>query len=232
MKVLAVQNIDFETLGTLDQLLRSDGFEIEIVDATVDNIPSGSDVYSGIIILGGPAAVYDNHDYLLREQQLISSAIKSGTPVLGICLGSQLIAQAAGGRVFKGARKEIGLGKVLVTPDGRADIFKDTDFQNPMTVFQWHGDTYDLPSGALILARNELYPQAFRFGSAIGIQFHLEVDNQMIRRWTAEYRNELDREGIDPHDVIPRANDLALLTANCKAVYRNFARGLKTRKNA
>jgi hypothetical protein len=101
-----------------------------------------------------------------------------------------------------------------------------------MTVFQRHGDTYDLPNEALILARNELYPQAFRFGSAIGIQFHLEVDKQMIKRWIAEYRNELDRERIDPQDVLPNGNDLALLAANCKAVYRNFARGLKTRMNA
>ena len=91
-----------------------------------------------------------------------------------------------------------------------------------MTVFQWHGDTYDLPDGALILARNKLYPQAFRFGSAIGIQFHLEVDRQMIGRWIVEYRNELDRERIDPQDVLPKGNDLALLAANCKAVYRNF----------
>lgn len=232
MKVLAVQNIEFETLGTLDQLLRADGFEIEIVDASVDRIPAVSDDYVGIVILGGPAAVYDNHDFMLREQQLIRSAIKSGTPVLGICLGSQLIAQAAGGRVFKGSRKEIGLGKVMVTPVGRADIFQDADSQNPMTVFQWHGDTYDLPDGALILARNKLYPQAFRFGSATGVQFHLEVDRQMIGRWIVEYRNELDRERIDPQDVLPKGNDLALLAANCKAVYRNFSRGLKTRMNA
>ena len=232
MKVLAVQNIEFETLGTLDQLLRSDGFEIEIIDAPVDRIPVDSDDYSGIIILGGPVAVYDQHEYLLLEQELVRSAIKSQTPVLGICLGSQLIAQAIGGRVFRGSRKEIGLNNVRLTPGGRSDIFKDADSQEPMKVFQWHGDTYDLPSGAFVLARNELYPQAFRFGSAVGIQFHLEVDKQMIGRWIAEYEKELNLERIDPDEVVPSENDLALLASNCKVVYRNFARRLKARMNA
>ncbi|HJS83473.1 MAG TPA: type 1 glutamine amidotransferase, partial [Nitrososphaera sp.] len=130
-----MQNIEFETLGTLDQLLRSDGFEIEIIDAPVDRIPVDSDDYSGIIILGGPVAVYDQHEYLLLEQELVRSAIKSQTPVLGICLGSQLIAQAIGGRVFRGSRKEIGLNNVRLTPGGRSDIFKDADSKAPMKVF-------------------------------------------------------------------------------------------------
>ena len=232
MKVLAVQNIEFETLGTLDHLIRSDGFEIDIMDAPFDRIPVDSDGYSGVIILGGPVAVYDNHDYLLREQDLIRSAIKSQTPVLGICLGSQLIAQAVGGRVFKGSKKEIGLSDVRLTPAGCSDIFKDADSQIPMAVYQWHGDTYDLPTGASILARNELYPQAFRFGSAVGIQFHLEVDKQMIERWIAEYEDELHREKIDPDEVVPSEDDFALLASGCKVVYKNFARGLKARMSA
>jgi GMP synthase (glutamine-hydrolysing) len=229
MKVLAVQNIECETLGTLDRLLRSDGFEIEIIDAPFDHVPLVPRDYGAIVVLGGPMAVYDNLDYLLREQELIRSAIKSDTPLLGICLGSQLIAQAAGGRVFKGSRKEIGLEKVFLTPTGRSGIFRDSDGRDAMKVFQWHGDTYDLPSSASVLARSDLYPQAFRIGSAVGIQFHLEVDKQMINRWIQEYRKELDFEGIVPNEVVPSENDLTQLASNCKVVYRNFASELRSR---
>ena len=154
MKVLAVQNIEFERLGTLDSLLRSDGYEIEIIDAPSDRVPLVSRDYGAIVILGGPMAVYDHLDYLLREQELIRSAIKSNTPILGICLGSQLIAQAAGCLVFKGSRKEIGLEKVFLTPAGHSDIFRDSYGRDAITVFQWHGDTYDLPSGASVLAES------------------------------------------------------------------------------
>ena len=229
MRVLAVQNIECETLGSLEQLLRSDGFEIEITNAQVDQIPVTPDDYDGIVILGGPMAVYDNLDYLLREQELIKSAIKAQIPVLGICLGSQLIAQAAGGRVFRASQKEIGMSKVSLTPSGRSDIFKDEVGHQQLTVFQWHGDSYDLPSGTSVLAVNDLYPQAFRIGSAIGIQFHLEVDKQMITSWIDEYRKELDLEGVNPREVVPTENELAQLVSNCKVVYGNFARELRTR---
>jgi len=181
-------------LGTLKKLLLSDGFKIDTINAQTEVIANNLDRYGGIIILGGPMAVYDNLPFLLQEQSLIKSAISKNLPTLGICLGSQLIAQAAGGQVYKGKKKEIGWHEVSLTPAGRKDIFRGISSGKKPKVFQWHGDTYDLPSGAQVLAKTDLYPQAFRVGSAIGIQFHIEVTKEMIELWMQEYREEIRSE--------------------------------------
>jgi len=181
-KILSIQNISIETLGTLERLFHLDGFRIEKVDAQYDPIPIDANQYSAIVILGGPMAAYDNIRYLTKEQELIRNAVRNKVPVLGICLGSQLIAQAIGGRVYKGPKKEIGWYNVNVSPHGHRNLFKGITGKT-LRVFQWHGDTYDLPPRAIIMASSTLYPQAFRFGSAIGIQFHIEVDAEMIERW-------------------------------------------------
>src|SRR6185503_6603843 len=128
--------------------------------------------------------------------------------------------QAAGGRVYKGKKKEIGWHDVYVTPASSNDIFRGiTD--KTIKVFQWHGDTYDLPSNAKILAYSELYPQAFRIGSAVGIQFHLEVNKDLIEDWIREYGKEPDTEKIEP-EVVLSQTDLAGLETRCKTVYNNF----------
>lgn len=225
-KILSVQNIACETLGTLDNMFGSDGFEIEKVNAQNDPLPSSSKSYAAMIILGGPMAVYDNLPYLQREQDLIKDAIKNNTPLLGICLGSQLIAQAAGGRVYRGRQKEIGWGSVYVTPASSNDIFRGVT-EKTIRVFQWHGDTYELPANAKILAYSELYPQAFRIGSAVGIQFHLEVDRHLIESWIKEYGAEISAEQIEPKSILPGPGDIEQLAARCRTVYNNFTRVLK-----
>ena len=101
-----------------------------------------------------------------------------------------------------------------------------------MKVFQWHGDTYDLPHDATVLAKSDLYPQAFRIGSAIGIQFHIEVDEEMIRLWSEEYRNELVSEKIEPGDILPTNSDIDDLASKGAAVYRNFSAEIKARRKA
>jgi GMP synthase-like glutamine amidotransferase len=221
-----VQNIACETLGTLEQMFRSDGFEIEKVNAQNDPVPASSKGYGAIIILGGPMAVYDNLPYLQREQYLIRDAIKNDVPILGVCLGSQLIAQAAGGRVYKGKKKEIGWYSVYVTPASSNDIFRDVT-NKTIRVFQWHGDTYDLPANAKILAYSDLYPQAFRIGSAVGIQFHLEVDKPLIESWMQEYSAEVSAEKIKPESILPAPGDIEQLAARCGLVYSNFSKVLK-----
>ena len=107
-KILSVQNIRFETLGLLEHMFMHDGYQVEKVNAQNDSVPTSPLGYDAIVILGGPMSVHDDLHYLQKEQVLISNAMKNDTPVLGICLGSQLIAQAAGGRVYKGKKKEIG----------------------------------------------------------------------------------------------------------------------------
>lgn len=228
-KILSIQNIDFETLGTLRELIRSDGYQIENIVAQKEAIPPDVKRYAAIIILGGPMAVYDNVGYLKSEQQLIRHALKQEIPVLGICLGSQLIAQAIGGNVHKGGRKEIGWSNVMLNHSGYNDLFNGINTKI-MKVFQWHGDTYDLPPKTTIVASSKLYPQAFRFGSGVGIQFHLEVNTEMIQRWAKEYSQELKRERIKLTDPLNHKDrEIKELFERCKVVYSNFSKMIKNK---
>jgi GMP synthase-like glutamine amidotransferase len=212
----------------MERLFLADGFTIDSINAQSDRLPDSIEQFAGIVLLGGPMAVYDDFSYLVEEQALVRKAIKSGIPLLGVCLGSQLIAQATGGRVYKGLKKEIGWHDVSLTLAGSSDVFRGLGSQ--VRVFQWHGDTYDLPPDAAVLARSEFYPQAFRVGSAIGIQFHLEVDNALIERWTQEYKAELEREDLQMDDVLPRPGDINALEQKCVQVYGNFSRLIKERQ--
>ena len=225
-KILSVQNIPSETLGLLEPMFVHDGYDIEKVNIPDDPVPTSPLGYDAIVILGGPMAVYDNFPYLQKEQDLIRSAMKNYTPVLGVCLGSQLIAQAAGGRVYKANKKEIGWHNVYLTPASSNDIF--SGFTDKMIrVFQWHGDTYDLPATAKILAYSDLYVQAFRIESAVGIQFHFEVDEHLIRTWMKEYNADLIREKTSPESILPAPSDLEQLAAWCRLMYNNFTRVLQ-----
>lgn len=220
-KILSVQNIACETLGTLERLLKADGFEIEKKRAQ-DLKSANSAGYSAVVILGGPMAVYDNLPYLQNEQELVRDAIRNDVPVLGICLGSQLIAQAAGGRVFRGQRKEIGWFDVSLSDEGRKGLF--AGLETPIKVFQWHGDTYELPKEATVLAYSDLYPQAFKVGSAYGVQFHLEVDRPMTESWIQEYGSEVRAENLGRNDIAPQSGEVEKLAERCQMVYRNFVK--------
>jgi GMP synthase (glutamine-hydrolysing) len=224
-KILSIINIDIETLGTLEPLFRSDGFQIEEIKAQEHSIPINTHQYCGIVIMGGPMAVYDNLGYLTREQELIRNAVRNEVPVLGICLGSQLIAQAIGGRVYKGPKKEIGWFNVNITDHGQKSLFEGIKHKT-LSVFQWHGDTYDLPPTADVMASSTLYPQAFRYGTAVGIQFHLEVNGEMIQTWLQEYSEEIFKERINPHDIKlnNERKNVADLNEACKVVYSNFSK--------
>ncbi|MEP6575919.1 MAG: type 1 glutamine amidotransferase [Nitrososphaerota archaeon] len=223
-KILSIQNTRIETLGTLKKLIESDGYEIKSIEAKTDGVPDDPRQYAAVVILGGYMSVYENLAYLNKEQELIRNAQTYGIPVLGICLGSQLIAQALGGRVYKGKKKEIGWFDVTLNDEGRMDIFKGINTKN-IRVFQWHGDTYDLPKTATLLASSELYPQAFRIGTAIGILFHLEVEPEMIQEWTKEYSLEMKQGAITIEDIlIHRKNEFENLVNKCQVVYTNFSK--------
>ena len=222
-KILSIQNISCETLGTLEDFLESDGYVLDKVLAPEDPIPQSAIEFSAIILLGGPMSVYEGIPYLTKEQFLIRDAYRRNIPVLGVCLGSQLIAGALGGTVFRGAKKEIGWYDVKVTDKGLDSLFKGLQ-KKELRVFQWHGDTYTLPQDAVVLAYTDLYPQAFKIGSAYGLQFHLEVTTDMIKAWTEEYREEIKREGIELEKIIARNSDeIDELNKKCSLVWSNFS---------
>jgi GMP synthase (glutamine-hydrolysing) len=147
-----------------------------------------------LIILGGPMSAHEEGDYpfLRWEKTIIRAAIGEGVPILGICLGAQLIAAALGTSVFHGRVKEIGWSPISITAHGQVDSLLGYLPENA-TVFQWHGDGFDLPSGAIRLASSVHYAnQAFRLGRNVyGLQFHLEVTPPMIERWIEERSKEL-----------------------------------------
>lgn len=230
-KILSIQNISCETLGTLEDFLESDGYVLDKVLAPEDPIPQSAIEFSAIILLGGPMSVYEGIPYLTKEQFLIRDAYRRNIPVLGVCLGSQLIAGALGGTVFRGAKKEIGWDDVKVTDKGLDNLFKGLE-KKELGVFQWHGDTYTLPQNAVVLAYSDLYPQAFKIGSAYGLQFHLEVTTDMIKVWTEEYREEIKREGIELEKIIARNSDeIEELNKKCGLVWSNFSEIIKRNEN-
>jgi GMP synthase-like glutamine amidotransferase len=222
-KVLAIQNSGIETLGNLEKLFESDGYVIESMEAGT-LVPDDPTNYSAIIILGGYMSVYENLPYLIKEQELIKKANACKVPVLGICLGSQLIAQALGGRVYRGKKKEIGWFDIALTDEGRRDIFRGI-MSKKLKVFQWHGDTFDLPKTATLLATSEHYPQAFRIGTSVGILFHLEIQAKMAEKWVKEYDLELEQEGINKDQILKnRDYEFNNLVDRCKVVYSNFSK--------
>jgi GMP synthase (glutamine-hydrolysing) len=204
MKRLAVfQHVPHEILGNLDPLLRASGFRIRYVNfgRQPDARPDLSR-YHGLVVLGGPMNSDESGRYphLATEIELIQEAIASGKPVLGVCLGAQLIARALGARVTKNPVKEIGWYDLSPTEAGRSDPLFQA-LAPTQRIFQWHGDTFEIPDGAVHLATSpDCRNQAFRFGDYVyGLQFHLEVDEPMIRRWlhTPHNAREIETLGGD-----------------------------------
>lgn len=199
-RLLVFQHVPHEILGTLDPLLRRTGFRIRYVNfgRQPDARPE-LDRYHGLVVLGGPMNCDQVHRYrhLATEVELIQTAIAAGKPVLGICLGAQLIACALGAPVYANATKEIGWYDVMPTPAAATDpLFRH--LAPAQRIFQWHGDTFDIPDGAVQLARSEACEnQAFRWGDNVyGLQFHLEVDAPMIRRWLHTPVNQRELAGL------------------------------------
>lgn len=202
-KILVCQHVGYEVLGTLDSLLRQSGFRIRYAnfDRHPDARPALKDD-AGLILLGGPMNCDEvaRHPHLLHERRLIEEAIAKEIPVLGICLGAQLIARALGAPVHANGGKEIGWFEISVTDAGKKDPLI-RHLGERATLFQWHCDTFDLPKGAVNLADSETCRyQAFRYGDKVyAFQFHLEVDEAMIHRWLQI--PELSTSSADPKAI-------------------------------
>jgi GMP synthase-like glutamine amidotransferase len=218
--VLLVQNTRIEGSGYLGDLLKEDGFDIQSVHAKHEALPDKK--FSLVVVLGAPESANDNLLYLQEEQKLIKQCVEEHIPVLGICLGSQLIAKTFGGKVYRGPKKEIGFYNDL-TSQTNSSLF--SGFENPFTVFHWHGDTFDLPEGAVRLASSENYPnQAFQFKSAVGLQFHLEVNEEMVNLWLDKTEEKLQNiPYIDPQKIRSDIDEnISIVKTNMRNFYNNF----------
>ncbi len=197
MRVLVLQHIACEPPGVYEDVLLERGAEIVRVELDEGETPPDWRTMDAIVAMGGPMSVNDEdeHPWLVAEKRLIREAVAAGVPYWGACLGVQLLAASLGARVYAGPEPEVGLMDVELTDEALADpVF--TGLPRRLRTLQWHGDTFDLPDGAVRLAGSPAYPnQAFRIGAAYGVQFHLEVSRAMAEEWARvpAYAAALDR---------------------------------------
>lgn len=175
MRSVVIQHVPFEGPGLIAPALFAVGSEVSVVRADLgDALPAAAQL-DVLVVMGGPMGAFDDleHPHLVEERALIAECVRLGKPVLGVCLGAQLLAAALGASVHRGPVEEIGAGEVELTATGDP-VLSPSGPRVP--VVHWHGDTFDLPDGAELLARSDLYAhQAFRVGTAYGLQFHVEI---------------------------------------------------------
>jgi GMP synthase-like glutamine amidotransferase len=193
LNVLIIKHVDIEGPGLVGDCLKEENIPHQIINLeTGDRFPKVDDL-SHLVILGGPMNVYeeDRYPFLKNEDLFIKEAIQRGKRILGICLGAQLIAKALGAKVSKAPIKEIGWYDVSLTKVGSHDpLF--SKFPKRFSIFQWHEDTFEIPNAGKLIATSTSVPhQAFRYGdNAYGLQFHLEVTEEMIHEWMETYEEE------------------------------------------
>ncbi len=195
--IYAIQHLAFEDLGILEDTLYEYGFRVRYFEAGVDDLKPALEFEGLTIILGGPIGVYETDDYpfLNGEIQYLQKRLAKNLPTLGICLGAQLIAHALGAKVYSGHQKEIGWSPLTLSTAEKNPL---TPIEN-ISVLHWHGDTFDLPENAELLASSEIYPnQAFRVGQNIlALQFHVEVAADSMEKWLIGHTCELRKAKIN-----------------------------------
>ena len=205
-RVWVLQHIGCETLGTIADALETAEVSVESIRIFEERpVPKTMGEADGLIMMGGPMGVYDHprYPFLSDEMRLIEQALKEEKPILGICLGSQLLAAALGAAVTPGERKEIGWHPVQLTQAAQADpLWKG--IAPAFTAYHWHGDIFPLPEGAVPLARStQTEHQAFRYGrNAYGFLFHMEMTEAIIGEMVKTFSEELRESRIDGREII------------------------------
>jgi GMP synthase (glutamine-hydrolysing) len=198
----------YEPLDRLVERLEHSGMEWDEITA-IDGEPiPPADEIGVLVMTGGRMGAYetDAYPYLAEEMKLARELVERDVPVLGICLGSQLLAAALGGRVYKADRPEVGAVPLELTDAGhRHPVVSKVAGRS---VFEMHQDTFDLPPGSALLARSDRFPQAFALGSALAIQFHPETHIATANRWANHgARAMVERAGSTPEEFAEGMED-------------------------
>lgn len=227
MSVLIVQHLEPERPAVLGEALLAAGLDVELV--RVDRgepLPSTAAELDGLVVLGGPMSASSDDDFPSRraELALLEDALERGTPSLGVCLGAQLIAVAAGCAISRGPDPEIGWGTIELSPAAATDPLLG-GLGEQLTVLHWHGETFDLPDGAVLLGSTAAYRnQAFQLGAAWGFQFHLEVDAPAVERFVAAFPEDAAAAPGGAEGILRgAAGSLAELAAARTQVVNRFA---------
>jgi len=199
--VLAIRHVAFEDLGSFAPVLADRGYAIQYQEAGGDDLtaldPLANDL---LVVLGGPIGVYEEQAYpfINDELRLLRARLVAGRPTIGVCLGGQMMARSLGAKVYPGGHKEIGWKPLTLTGAGHASPL--AAFADGAPALHWHGDTFDLPEGATLLASTGLYPhQAFTWGNhALALQFHIETTASGLERWFIGHACEIaSTPGLD-----------------------------------
>ncbi|WP_288407591.1 glutamine amidotransferase [uncultured Herbaspirillum sp.] len=207
---IAIRHLHFEDLGTLGPLLAARGYAVRYLDATTEDWCAADAVAADLlVVLGGPIGAFDDalHPFLADELAVISGRLRSRRPLLGICLGAQLIARALGAGVSGMGFREIGFAPLALAPAGEASPLAAL---GGVPVLHWHGDRFEIPAGATRLAGTPVCDnQAFGVGRhVLALQCHLEADPRHIERWLVGHACELAQAGIDPRALRAEARAL------------------------
>ncbi len=204
--LIVLRHVPYEGPGLIEDMLEGRGLPYRIIDVFEEGVPLGAAGFTGVVSMGGPMSVNDGIEEIEKEKVLLLEAMGRDIPVLGVCLGAQVIASALGARVYAGDHPEVGWGQVTLTESGLADpLMAGVDHVLP--VLHWHGETFDLPEGAVNLAYSEKFEnQAFRVGSkTYGLQFHLEADEEMVHEWVDMDREEENGIVSEPEAILDGA---------------------------
>jgi GMP synthase (glutamine-hydrolysing) len=203
-RVVAIQNMEGEGFGRVERYLRAEGHEVRVVHAyrgAAPPLPGDADV---VLVGGSTLAAYDylQYPFLRDEADFLVRAAGAGIPCFGICFGAQFLAHLLGGRAYRAPRLEIGACTVRLTEAGRGDPLC-AGFPPSFPVFEWHGDTFDPPPGAELLAVGDgVRHQMYRRGALVGVQFHPEVTPGEVARWAGESGPDLVAAGKTPAQVV------------------------------
>jgi GMP synthase (glutamine-hydrolysing) len=194
---IAIRHLAFEDAGTLEDVLKGRGIALTYLEAGVDDL-SPAKKADLLLILGGPIGIYevDRYPFLKDELATIEAAVKKGVPAIGICLGCQALAAVLAARVYPGREKELGWEEMTLTEEGKASPVGAIE---GIRVLNWHGDTFDLPTGATRLASTAITPnQAFTYGpKVLALQFHVELPQKHMERWLIGHTLELTTSKVD-----------------------------------